>query len=981
MRGFASHFLSCRERRTGEVQHEKRRHHGRGARHRRGGRPGICRAGRPRVVFIREVRRGGGAARPRDGRGGRPLRRGGRARGRGRVRADPRPAGARLLRGRRALRAHQPDHPGRVAAALRRGRGRHLLLRARGAARDAAEAVRRDRDGRLHVGRGRRVVRGGLFRGQGRGARAHEGAGQGAGSVRHPRERGLARRHRHRHVPRPGGGDAGGPRGRDAAGAARAAGGRREGDGVSRGRGVRDRPGAGRERRLLHRIEKNSPAKTKVFAGVLRSAELFDDLVVRAGGHRIDERVERGEGEQRPRGAQERQGHVPQPEERQKQHDEPVVERDVHGRDQKRREEHHEQLAVDRSADLRLRQADLLHDLEAGAVLVALGHLLVVHDEHGAHHEEDAQEDAEEEEAAVEAVHLLLAFRARGDHVQVPVTDVFPLAGGAARFHGVGAVQPARARGAGRDDVQIAGVGQLQAAVDLLLVGAVEVEQTLEIEVAAGVAEGGFLRRVEILQRRGVRQDEDDHGLVQRERVAEGEGLELPRDGVFPGLHGLAGFAAEKVQKQRVPRGGAARGPDLARPDGERFARDRAVARGVGRVEIAVGLGAADGEAAVRFGRAEAQVEVAVRARDGAAGLLRARFQVREHGVRPEGVAAARGVAHLGADVGGVAFPHGGAGAEIERQRARDHDEHHGRENADVREADRVALHAVEHAGDADEVRGPVIVFLVLPQRLQNEDAHGGEEAVGAEDDEDDRDEIEVQRVEGGLGRDGDPVARAERQNAEDRERPAGPGLALAGLAAAQERHGVLHADAREVAQQRQKEDRREERIAHADGERRDGEAVGPRVAHEAEEEHRHELLQHDAERDAARDAEQGGVERLPREHGGEVALAHAENVVEPQLLRAALHEKAVRVEEENEREQAHHEQADGHERGQVHVALVLGQIPGAGQRAEDVERGDGARDGQQIGDVVAAVLFEVLRGQARIEALIHRPHRPSAAW
>ena len=62
------------------------------------------------------------------------------------------------------------------------------------------KAAGRDRNGQLHVGAGRRFVRGGVFGDEGRGAGAVESAGAGAGSEPHPRERDLPGRDSNGHV-------------------------------------------------------------------------------------------------------------------------------------------------------------------------------------------------------------------------------------------------------------------------------------------------------------------------------------------------------------------------------------------------------------------------------------------------------------------------------------------------------------------------------------------------------------------------------------------------------------------------------------------------------------------------------------------------------------------------------------------------------------------------------------------------------------
>ena len=63
-------------------------------------------------------------------------------------------------------------------------------------------------------------------------------------------------------------------------------------------------------------------------------------------------------------------------------------------------------------------------------------------------------------------------------------------------------------------------------------------------------------------------------------------------------------------------------------------------------------------------------------------------------------------------------------------------------------------------------------------------------------------------------------------------------------------------------------------------------------------------------------------VEALEHHDARDVFLAHAEHVVEAELLRAPLHEEAVRVYEEDEAEQADEEDAYRHEHADVRLAV-----------------------------------------------------------
>ena len=79
--------------------------------------------------------------------------------------------------------------------------------------------------------------------------------------------------------------------------------------------------------------------------------------------------------------------------------------RQMHPRHHQRQEEHHQHLAVDGVPHLAAAHAHLLHDLEAGSVLVPLGNLLVVHDQRRGKQAHQPQQNAQKQQRAVHAHH------------------------------------------------------------------------------------------------------------------------------------------------------------------------------------------------------------------------------------------------------------------------------------------------------------------------------------------------------------------------------------------------------------------------------------------------------------------------------------------------------------------------------------------------------------------------------------------------
>ena len=71
---------------------------------------------------------------------------------------------------------------------------------------------------------------------------------------------------------------------------------------------------------------------------------------------------------------------------------------------QQRQEKYQQNLPPDGQGHLSGAHAYLLHDLVAPLVLIALGHLLIVNDEHGGQQEQQAQENSQKQEAAVHGI-------------------------------------------------------------------------------------------------------------------------------------------------------------------------------------------------------------------------------------------------------------------------------------------------------------------------------------------------------------------------------------------------------------------------------------------------------------------------------------------------------------------------------------------------------------------------------------------------
>ena len=246
------------------------------------------------------------------------------------------------------------------------------------------------------------------------------------------------------------------------------------------------------------------------------------------------------------------------------------------------------------------------------------------------------------------------------------------------------------------------------------------------------------------------------------------------------------------------------------------------------------------------------------------------------------------------------------------------------------------------------------------------------------------------------MGGEGNGVAAAQAEKAQNGQQPAGSGLTLAHVPLPQQLHGLLHMEPAQIQKQRHKQQR-------AEKDRRDGDAVDGDEkfilhvdAQHSGHQHGDEPLQQHPQQDAAAGADEPGVQGLKAEDKADVSLAHAQNVVQRQLLAPALHEEAVGIDQENDEEQAQHEGADGHEHAQVEIALQLRQGAGLGQGQIDVEGGGADDHRQQVGEVELAVFDAVLGGKPGIKGFTHcgrlsaggsgcrrscRTSRPRSCW
>lgn len=131
-----------------------------------------------------------------------------------------------------------------------------------------------------------------------------------------------------------------------------------------------------------------------------------DDGKVGLGSRPVHKKIKQGKYQVTDHRHPHKQGEVGEAEQKQElaNHGEGKGQVDTGGNE--RQEKHREDLGIDASADVFPGHTHLLHNGKPGLVLVALGNLLVVDNQHRRKDEHDAQKDAQEEQSAVHAVQV-----------------------------------------------------------------------------------------------------------------------------------------------------------------------------------------------------------------------------------------------------------------------------------------------------------------------------------------------------------------------------------------------------------------------------------------------------------------------------------------------------------------------------------------------------------------------------------------------
>ena len=169
-----------------------------------------------------------------------------------------------------------------------------------------------------------------------------------------------------------------------------------------------------------------------------------------------------------------------------------------------------------------------------------------------------------------------------------------------------------------------------------------------------------------------------------------------------------------------------------------------------------------------------------------------------------------------------------------------------------------------------------------------------------------------------------------------------------------------------------------DERCAHAVP--ADGQLVVHIEAHDVDHAQLGQLGKHNAGSQAARERDQRDEQRLPEQYQRDVALAHAQHVVQAELAAAAAHEERVCVEQKQAGEHAYDDAAHPHQRRHRIAAAYADQYVAVMQECDDIKHHDHARAGEYIGQRHAPVLAQAVDGQLGIKADFHARSPPVAS-
>ena len=275
---------------------------------------------------------------------------------------------------------------------------------------------------------------------------------------------------------------------------------------------------------------------------------------------------------------------------------------------------------------------------------------------------------------------------------------------------------------------------------------------------------------------------------------------------------------------------------------------------------------------------------------------------------------------------------------------------------------------------------GPVVIAGVFLEGAAQRHRTGDEQQIGAGNDHEHRRKEPQQRLQRLTDGHGQPVGAAQQGKGQHRQQPSGPGRLFAHGLAVQQRHGADAVQLPQGMQEDQTVDGGEQHQRHQQRLDVHRERIADLAAEKVHQPQLRQLGQRHAQRKADGGGARVGQQRLPQQDAGDVALAHAQHVVQAELPAAAADEERMGVKQEDQGEKGDDHAAKAHDKGGAASAGHLGQQCGHRQAHENVEHGGDAGAGQQVRQVQPAVLLHARPRQTGVKSTVHCASPPACS-
>ena len=614
----------------------------------------------------------------------------------------------------------------------------------------------------------------------------------------------------------------------------------------------------------------------------------------------------------------------------------------MHPRQQQRNEEHGENLGIDALFDVLPGHAHLAHNGKAGLVLVALADLLVVNNQGGGGNKDNAEHDADEEQAAEGQI------------------KVVPLQNGALTLHFYSICN-------GQGFQALA--QRLMHRHDVLL---------RQVKIKAAVIAHGYTQTFQAgkLLHIGNHQHHaghnghlhNPHGHIPR-HLSRNFQLQLAN------LNGVPLEAAIVSTGQRLPRLQLQVGSKQAvivllwhKIQGVYFivvchaasfcrvSQQLFSGKYAGNSCIAVNLPGSRGDL-LRFQR---PVQGSLNFRH--VGIVHP-FQAAQTQRQPAVV--------------GIAVCHCILRTDIEATGGGNHYQHHSGKNADGGKPGTVALHAVGHGGNRDEMLLFIIIALPFLQQTAQHHAAGNHHKIGSGNDHQHRHKKPSEGAQSIGNGHRHIVGTCQQRNPQEAQQIVCPGRLLPFRLAVQQLQGLGTPHLHHGAQQKHGKNNCKNHKCNPNCRPFHREGMVHLSVHHVHQSQLCQLIQCPAEKQSGGQTQSGNREILPEHHPAQGVFVHAQHIVQAELPIAAANEERIGIQQEDGGKHRNHQLTQRKNRFQLVSALEAVQRRCITESLHDVAHHHHANDCQTIGQVQLPVLPNAGPGQTDGKQSFHASSPP----